>query len=987
MVTFKYLLMKHRILSLIAMLVAVGAQAQFMVEAGPNLNICGAGDTAAFLNVTLANGTAPFTYKWSPSYMLSDTTIANPMAKPWNATTYTVTVIDANNNTAMDSVRVFTYADAMQVTTDITSVSCNGGSDGSITPQVTGGRPPYLYLWTFTNLPEINISLSSNQLNAKAGWYSIQVRDANNCAAFVSDFNLAEPTAIALSYTKIDATCNGSGDGSITINANGGTPPYTYALNGGPQQVSATFNNLPSGSYALNVFDANNCQPDTSVIVQIGGASLSVSFNSIVLPTTCSSTDGSVCASVTGGSGPYVYAWSIGATSSCINSLQNGRYYINVTDILGCTGTGQVDVINTTSSMIVIDSVGGNNVSCNGYNDGSIQVTVTGNNPPFSYAWNTGNVTHVVTNLSAGTYTVTVTDALGCINVKSFNISAPMHLNVQPTITNTKCNGSADGSIDIAVTGGTAPYTYLWSTAASTQNISNLTAGVYIVTVSDAATCSITAVYTIAQPSAFNSIPVVTPATCGLFNGRIVMTSTGGTAPYSYNWSSGQATPVVTGGPGFPFFVTVTDANYCSVSMSVPISNVQSLNVSASVEYADCSGPGKACAITSGGSGPYTYTWQTGINTPCMLNANTGIYGLTVTDANGCSGNTTVTITNADTCVWPGDADYSGVADNNDLLIIGLAYGATGTTRADQSIDWYAHPSTNWATYLGDTTNYKHIDCNGDGVVDSDDTLAILQNYTLTHPRSGPDEVRGGIPSLRIRMVPDTLEDGETLIAHLELGDANSTATDIYGLAFTFNFDPLVVDSNEVYIAFDNNTWLCNNAADHIDISKKDAAAGKLHAALTRIDHNARSGGGNIGKVSMKITTGNINGLVLANYMMNCYISDLRVIDNHGNVLDVDAVGDTANIQYEVTGISEVAWLGAVNLYPNPAKEQLIVNSAQTPINSIQVQNLLGETVLMQRDMAATKATLNTAALAEGVYVLQLGSGNRVYHAKFVVVK
>lgn len=778
----------------------------------------------------------------------------------------------------------------------------------------------------------------------------------------------------------------------VNASVTGGVAPYTYQWTAGaypPDAADVSMNPAITTTYTLTVTDANLQTATANITINVWSKPV---VTMVPADPNCNGgMDGSISTTISGGTPPYSYLWSMGQTVQSPANLTAGIYTGWITDSNGCSDTGTVVLNDAAQVSLTFNNIV--NATC-GANDGSVCATVAGGTAPYTYAWNTGQATSCASNLQAGTYNITATDANGCTVTANVSVgSATPLLTIDssgslPIL----CNGDITGGIDQTVTGGTPPYSFTWSNAATTEDLTAVVAGTYTLTATDAVGCQAVRTFTISEPPTLVVDSVLTDdVTCyGSTDGTACVYISGGTAPYTYVWNTNpqQNTQCAIQLAAGTHSITVTDNNGCSVLansiiISPPLLTVTILNTG------DGTLPDTLLADITGGVAPYDYVWSTGQsgNVPVIIVSSNAPYGLTVADANSCTATDGIMIGCPDTCVWPGDADYSGVADNNDLLAIGLAYGTTGTARADQSIDWYAHQSTNWADYLGDTTNYKHIDCNGDGTINSDDTLAIIQNYNLTHPRSGPDEVRGGIPAMRVRMVPDTLIDGQTMVAHLDLGDANSTATDVYGLAFTFNFDALVVDTNEVSITFSNSSWLCDNATDHIDIDKKDLSAGKIHTALTRIDHTTRSGGGEIGRVTMKITTGNINGKELDYYAMNCYVNNLRVINNNGNVLDVDAIGDDATVQYEPLGINEVSWQGEVLLYPNPAQQQLTVSSSKLPIGSLQVINLLGEVVMEQQNADTKNTMLNIGTLSNGIYILKLSSGSSTYHTRFMVAK
>lgn len=334
-------------------------------------------------------------------------------------------------------------------------------------------------------------------------------------------------------------------------------------------------------------------------------------------------------------------------------------------------------------------------------------------------------------------------------------------------------------------------------------------------------------------------------------------------------------------------------------------------------------------------------------------------------------------------CVWPGDADYDGLADNNDLLNIGLAYGATGPVRPNATLNWEPQAMQNWSDSIGDA-NYKHIDCNGDGAINADDTLAILLNFNLEHPRSGEDEWRAENPVLRASIVQDTITNNDSLIVNLLLGDALNPATDVYGLAFTVNYDPLTVDTALTRITF-GDSWL-GNASDKISISKDVTDIGQIKCGITRIDHASRSGSGSIGTAIFVITTDNINGKDLAYYTNHIWISDITAIDEEGNILDINAGRDSATIAYEITGINDIAWADKISMYPNPASNILNINSPQVMVNTVAITNLLGEQ-LMLTNVRANKASINTETLQPGIYFTTVSTAKGNMTKKVAITK
>jgi hypothetical protein len=280
--------------------------------------------------------------------------------------------------------------------------------------------------------------------------------------------------------------------------------------------------------------------------------------------------NGAIDLSVSGGVSPYTYVWTTGALTQDVTGLLAGTYTVTVTDANGCTKTTSATV---TEPPVLALSATVTNVLCNGNNTGAIDLTVTGGSPAYTYVWSNGANVQDPSNLSAGTYTVTVTDTHGCSKTISATVTQPPALSLSTTVTNILCNGSSTGAIDLTVSGGVMPYAYLWTNGATTQDISNLVAGTYTVTVTDANGCTKTTSVTITQPTALSlSSSIVNPSNCFVADGSIDLSVSGGTSGYTYDWSNdGPETPdndtqdllnMVEG----TYTVTVTDANGCTAT-------------------------------------------------------------------------------------------------------------------------------------------------------------------------------------------------------------------------------------------------------------------------------------------------------------------------------------------------------------------------------------------------------------------------------------
>jgi gliding motility-associated-like protein len=324
-----------------------------------------------------------------------------------------------------------------------------------------------------------------------------------------------------------------------------------------------------------------------------------------------------------------------------------------------------------TQSVVADTFAGGWNVSCPGAEDGAINLTIGGGTPGYTYLWTTLDGTipagqenqQDLNGVSAGTYSVTINDANGCEIDTTITLLEPPALaaNIDPFVYaggwNISCFGFSDGSADLTVTGGVEPYQYIWSNGAITQDISNLTAGTYDVTITDANGCQIESSVTLVEPDALQQSISATVYNGGVniscfggSDGEIDLTITGGTQPYSYNWSNGAVTQDISGVEAGTYSVTVTDVNGCVINSSITLTQPDEVVITFSVSDALCFGSqdGSATAIVvSGGVAPFTFVWDANAGNQTSETASNlfaGDYTVSVFDANNCLYQATVTV-------------------------------------------------------------------------------------------------------------------------------------------------------------------------------------------------------------------------------------------------------------------------------------------------------------------------------------------------------
>jgi hypothetical protein len=570
------------------------------------------------INTVTTGGTTPYSYNWGGGVFTQNRTgLATG--------TYTVTVTDFRGCTVTQSV---TLGQPLQLTLNTvpSPLACTGGPTGSVMTNVTGGTGAITYWWGAG-------VTSPNKINVSAGTHSVTVTDANGCTAAASAV-IAPYTPMTTSATTTNPLCVGSSTGSVNLTVNNGWTPYVFAWSNGATSEDLT--NVTSGTYNVTITDAHNCTVTRSVVVS--GPTLSLSINSVINDASCfGQNNGSISLTGMNGTAPYTFNWGGGITGASRTNLAANTYNVTATDNNGCS-TSSALVVNQPAAMTWSNSV--TNVSCFGQSNGQISLTIVGGVSPYNYNWSNGANTQTITGLIAGSYIITATDNTGCSASTTINVSQPTAPTFSTSFTNVTCNGANTGTINVGVSGGNGPFSYLWNDGATTANRTSLVAGNYSLTTTDNNACTYQNNFTISQPTAINITSTVTNVACNGGNtGTITTTTTGGTAPFSYNWGGGVTTPNRTNLTAGTYTLTVTDNNSCTATHSASIIESSTLSIVATVNLVTCSGGnnGNISLAVSGGSTPYTFNWGGGITTQNLTNLTIGTYAVTVTDNAGCS--------------------------------------------------------------------------------------------------------------------------------------------------------------------------------------------------------------------------------------------------------------------------------------------------------------------------------------------------------------
>jgi gliding motility-associated-like protein len=521
------------------------------------------------------------------------------------------------------------------------NVSCNGNNDGSATVTVSGGVMPFTFLWSDgQTLPSAT--------NLLAGSYTLTATDANGCIASTS-VTITEPTPLSLAVSGVNPSCNGACNGTLTATPAGGTTPYSYSWSpGGATTPSLT--GMCAGTYTLLVTDAHGCTIFNSyTLINPVAFSVTTSGTNVGCSGSC---NGTATATPVTGTGPFTYLWSdISAqTTQTATSLCAGTYTVTATDAGGCTTTA-TQVITSPASMTIAIATSGNN-TCFGACDGYASVNVTGGSTPYSYNWMPGGIAGAsVTNLCAGTYTVTATDANGCSTFTTVTITQPNALTATISSTNVTCYNACNGSATAVYAGGTGPYTFQWAPGfQTTPTITSLCAGSQTLTVTDANGCITNTMATITQPTVLAVTTTTTNSSCGTANGSACAAITGGVPPFTYLWNdpSAQTTSCATSISAGVYNISITDGNGCVATAVANVNDnsapVVTIPVSSNVTCAGAAN-GSAQANIAGGTLPYTIAWTPGaMSTTFVSGLSGGIYSVLVTDGLGCIGSANVTI-------------------------------------------------------------------------------------------------------------------------------------------------------------------------------------------------------------------------------------------------------------------------------------------------------------------------------------------------------
>ncbi|HTA83895.1 MAG TPA: T9SS type A sorting domain-containing protein [Bacteroidia bacterium] len=531
-----------------------------------------------------------------------------------------------------------------------TNNNCYGQANGNVVIYALGGTSPYTYSWS----PSVgsNFALDTVELagGMAAGSYTCTVTDANSCSYSLTVTITSPPQLTLATTTSTNDICNGAATGSAMVTAGGGTPSYTYAWKPAVSTTTSA-SNLSAGNYVVTVTDSLKCTAkDTVKITQ----PVPIATTTAVVLSSCKATNGMASVSASAGVAPYTYSWSPGGqTKDTATNLGPASYTCTVTDANGCHVAATAIVSDSSTLKAVMTNEA--NEKCYGEAIGLASFSVSGGTGlTDTYSWSpSGSTTTAASGLVAGTYTFTVTDSVGCQAVSTVNITQPNALrDSMANVRQVLCYGAATGRTTAGVTGGTTPYTYAWSTGATTSNLTNVAAGSYTVVVTDANGCKDSTNITLTQPATAvadsNQL-----ATIKCYGGSATATAFayGGVKPYTYAWSGGSTnttnTATLTAGT---YIVTIRDSNKCRLRDTIVVNQPPTFISSTTVTGMDTSIStcvGAASVQLVGTQSKYTFSWSpSGGSGDTASSLCAGTYIATITDSTGCVEYDTVQILN-----------------------------------------------------------------------------------------------------------------------------------------------------------------------------------------------------------------------------------------------------------------------------------------------------------------------------------------------------
>ena len=668
-------------------------------------------------------------------------------------------------------------------------------------------------------------------------------------------------------------------------------------------------------------------------------------------------------------SGANSYAWSTGAITNSITvnpSITSAYSVSGPITIVGCENVAvqnfSVMVYNT---LPTINFTVSNNIICPG-----TPVSIGANGANY-YVWNTGATSPIVSCTPSITtiYSVTGTNACG-ITTETIAIS----VNPLPTIL-VNDGSICDGQSFTINPSGAISYTYSSGSSVVTPS-SNVT---YTISGNNTYGCIGTAICSVSvNPNpeyAVNSGSICLGQTYSI-TPFIILSA--GANTFSYSGGSNLVSPIAND----TYTIIGTDINGCIgiATCSVLVNSLPNLSVTSTNSICINSN------ATINASGASTYTWNTG-STIASINITptiTTTYTVIGMDANNCSNTQTVSVTVDNTCqdVWPGDANSDGVADNLDVLELGLHYTQTGMPRTTTSNNWQSYYAANWSGSITNGQNVNHSDCNGDGIINDGDTLAIFNNYNLTHAFKPAQTTTNPL----LTIVPDqsSVAKGVWGTSSINLGDATTSINNINGIAYTINYDNTLLETDSVWIEYP--TSFINAGNQNLKFRKRNFSNSKLYTATTHTLSGNVSGYGKIAILHYKIKS-----TLATDNVLNLSIAQTNLSNASGAITPLTSGSATLMAIGASVGLNELSNGNYISLHPNPTNGALTINST-TELQKIEVMAITGQLLMSElpsntnHTSTSSVTVLHLDHLANGVYFVNIYQNNCIVKREKIIL-
>ncbi|MFN5149658.1 MAG: T9SS type A sorting domain-containing protein, partial [Flavobacteriia bacterium] len=628
------------------------------------------GNNNGAIDLTVTGGLSPYAYSWSNGSTALD-------LQGLASGNYTVTITDNGGCSFQQTYTVNNNTGGLNVTGQVSSALCSTNS-GAIIQTVNASNGAVTYAWN-------NGATGQNLSGLAPGTYTCTYTDASGCSG-TNTYTVGQNNGgVSLTGTLVtNETCNNN-QGAINITAAGNGLSYLWNNGATTEDISG----LSAGNYACTITNGQGCSVNTGTITLINSPGNMTVSNQSVTAATCLLTNGAINVNIFGGQSPYTYNWSTGSTSQDISGLSAGTYTLQLADANGCslahsvTVTNQPGTLDITTAVITNEScVGG--VGTNG--QGAINISVAGETSPYTYAWSNGAITQDISGVNDGQYNVTVTSANGCSLSESFTVlSNGSNIAITSSSVADESCGSGAGSISLTMSSDSGPYSYSWSNGATTEDLQNLPAGSYTLTVSNNSGCQLTELFTVGNdPGTLAVSAVLTEEACGNSNGAINVNITGGSAPFSYSWSNGSTAQDISGIGAGTYDLTVSDQYGCNVDYSGTLVNIANgLTVSITAVTDDVCGQGVG-AINASTTGAASFSWSNGATTEDLSGVSGGSYTLTISDGAGCSATASTIVPNQTGSLAITFSNVSNETCGNSEGFIDIEVGGTGPF----SYDW-----------------------------------------------------------------------------------------------------------------------------------------------------------------------------------------------------------------------------------------------------------------------------------------------------------